>query len=296
MKASSRSPGFQPSLASASGESEGLRIAKLFRKHRVGADIRRCDLDAVCVEDDLEQVDARHAGDGYTACLCRCEDGVGGLIVLAPGQERGRRRFSIAHELGHYHIPKHKQSGAGELCSDRDMRASHHSLRQQEREANDFATELLMPRRIFAEDARKLDISIAAARTLASPDRYDVSGMAAAWRIIQTTREPAAMVVSVAGRVEWMVRSASFRIPLTERGQPLRPESVAASAFQSRSTMANPLDVSLNAWTDVPAATMSGTLLESSLYIPTLNQVVSLLWLTEPEASSDDTASTNGPS
>jgi hypothetical protein len=291
MRAPSRSPGSQ-ALFNAPGESEGLRIAKLFRKHRVGGDVRRCDLDAICIEDELEQVEARHAGDSYTACLCRSEDGIGGLIVLAPGQERGRKRFSIAHELGHYHIPKHKQSGAGGVCSDRDMRGSHHALRLQEREANDFATEVLMPRRAFTEDAKKLDISIAAARTLASPDYYDVSGMAATWRIVETTREPAAMVVSVDGRVEWMVRSASFRIHLPERGQLLHEQSVAAEAFRSRSTIANPSDVPMPAWIDEQMASVSGTLLESSLYIPTLNQVVSLLWLTD--ADSDD--STNGPS
>lgn len=197
-RSSSGVPGYRGAVNS---EHEGLRIAKLFRKHRVGVDVRACNLEQVCAEDDLELVEARHAEKSYTACLVCGPDGVGGLIALAPGQERGRKRFSIAHELGHYHIPWQKMTRAGGPCSDRDMRAAHHSLTQREREANDFATELLMPRKLFAEDARKRDVSIAAALQLGSPDYYDVSGMAAAWRIIQTTREPAAMVVSVGGRV-----------------------------------------------------------------------------------------------
>lgn len=207
-----------------SEEGEGLRIARLFRRFRVGSDVRRCDLDVLCVEDDLECADSRLVDPGYTALLMRCPDGLGGgLIALRPGQDRGRRRFSIAHELGHYHIPRHKHVEG--YCADRDMRARSTDARRQEWEANEFATELLMPRRLFAEDALKLDVSVASAIRLAAPVRYDVSVMAATWRIVQVTREAAAMVVSVDDRVEWIYRSDACALPLTERGQKLQADT-----------------------------------------------------------------------
>lgn len=267
--------------ASNVGEREGLRIAKLFRKHRVGVDVRRCDLEQVAEEDEIEIVDSRLPNPGYAACLIRPPDGdPGGLIALQPGQGRGRRRFSLAHELGHFYIPRHK--GVNGYCADRDMRARFRDAKRQEWEANDFTAELLMPRKLFFADARKLDVSIAAAGTLAAPDQYDVSVMAAAWRIVQTTSEAAAIVVSVDGRVEWIYPSDSFRLPLTERGQRLHTDTLAAAAFREQNSVPHPDQVDSSVWLD-RGVDVRGTLLESTHFIVSLNQVVSLLWITDAD-------------
>jgi len=265
---------------------DGLRIAKLFRKYRVGLEIRACNLETICHDDFIEIFDSRLAEPGYTALLKRCPDGLGGgLIALQPGQDRGRRRFSIAHELGHYHIPKHKNVEG--YCADSDMRARFTDARRQEWEANDFATELLMPRKLFAEDARKLDVSIAAAIKLGAAELYDVSVLAAAWRIVQTTREPAAIVVTANGRVEWMYRSDAFRLPLTERGQPLHPDTMAAAAMREQNGAPDSHEVNSAAWLDYDVE-VRGTLLESTHLIPSLNQTVSLLWLADGDSELGD--------
>lgn len=263
---------------------EGLRIARMFRKYRVGLEVRRCDLQKICTEDSLEIFDSCLTDPGYTAALVRSQDGMGGGIVLKPGQDRGRRRFSIAHELGHYHIPRHQTIDG--YCADRDMRARSTDAKQQEWEANDFATELLMPRNLFFEDARRLDVSVASAAKLGAPEAYDVSVMAASWRIVQVTREPAALVVSVDGRVEWVSRSDAFRLPLTDRGQRLHPDTLAAAAFREKSGSDKPREVDLAAWLDRPADARQ-MLLESTHFIPSLNQTVSLLWLVEGEREGD---------
>lgn len=265
-------------------EREGLRIAKLFRKYRVGIDVRRCNLESLCEEDSIEIVPSRFANPGYTAILKRAPDGVGGIIGLQPGQDRGRRRFSIAHELGHYHIPKHKSLEG--YCADRDMRARSTDASRLEWEANDFATELLMPRRLFAEDAAKLDLSVASAIKLSAPDTYDVSVMAAAWRMVQVTREPAAVLVTEARRVNWMFRSDAFRLPLTERGQEVHGDTLAAAAFADGAGSSEPHEVSSAAWLDY-AVDVRGALLESTHFIPSLNQTVSLLWLVHSEQEPD---------
>src|SRR4051812_26261507 len=118
---------------------DGLRIARLFRQARQLADTRACPVETIAEEDDLEIVESRYSDPGYTACLVRAPDGdKGGLISLSQGQDRGRRRFSVAHELGHYHIPKHAGL-ARTPCAERDLRARSHDARQAEWEANDFA-------------------------------------------------------------------------------------------------------------------------------------------------------------
>ncbi len=117
----SRNPELAPALMPAPGPApaparptrDGLRVARLFRQVRVPGhlrDVRRCDLDAILEEDELDVCESEVADCGYAACLIRVPEGGGGVMIAA-GQEPGRRRFSLAHELGHFHIPSHKQVG-----------------------------------------------------------------------------------------------------------------------------------------------------------------------------------------
>jgi hypothetical protein len=264
---------------------DGLRVAKVFREHRVGLEVRACDLDSVCASLEIDLIDSALGDPGYTACLQRCSDGLGGLIALKPGQDRGRRRFSIGHELGHYCIPKHRKVEG--YCADRDMRARLSDAARQEWEANDFATELLMPRKLFTQDARRLDVTIASAVTLSTSEFYDVSVTAAAWRMIQTTRESAAIVVSSGGRVEWIYRSDAFRLPITERGQAVHANTLAADTLRDGKAIPSAKEVDAASWLDYPVE-VRGTLLESTHFIPSLDQTVSLLWLVDGDTELGD--------
>ena len=264
---------------------DGLRVAKLFRQARGLLDTRAGNLDEICDDSGIEIVDSDAEDPGYTACLQRCEDGTCGLIALRPGQDRGRRRFSIAHELGHFHIPRHNSFSG--YCADRDMRTRQTDGNRREWEANDFATELLMPRRLFSNDLSKLDISIASARKLADPDSYDVSVTAAAWRMVQTTPEAAAIVVSSNGRVKWLYHSKAFRLPLSEREQQLDGNTLAATSFASEKSNPDPVAVDPGAWLD-RHYDVNGALLESTHFIPSLGQAVSLLWLTDTDERDDE--------
>ena len=107
----------------------------------------------------------------YTACQDATRP-----PFLQPGQNPGRRRFSIAHELGHYHFPTHT-NGPRE-CGASALQASHDFGQRAEWEANSFAAELLMPTRLFRRDARRREVSFKAAYELMSQDIYGVSATA----------------------------------------------------------------------------------------------------------------------
>lgn len=129
-------------------------MARMFRKARNIRDVFPCDLDTILADDEIEVVHSHVADPGYTACLMRSPEGCpGGGIWLAPGQSRGRERFSVAHELGHFHIPTHATKGrdAPSRCGEEDLRARGQTSAVQEWEANDFAAELLMPSRCSAQ-------------------------------------------------------------------------------------------------------------------------------------------------
>lgn len=274
-------------------------MAQLFRQYRLSPDerdARRCDLDAILEEDGLEVCDSEVDEDGYTACLIRVEGGGGG-IFLARGQDAGRRRFSLAHELGHYHMPAHQAVGVrlGNVvsasafsCADADLRVRSTDARKREWEANDFATELLMPQRLFASDVARREITFRTAAELAGPEMYDVSLTAAAWRLVETTREPCALVVSTGGEIDWMVRSRAFRYPLAERRRPLPTGSVAYAI--SLGEAANPGAESVDPLVWLASSDGRWTapdgleLMESTRAIPRLRQTLSLLWAIEPDA------------
>lgn len=205
--------------------------------------------------------------------------GQGGAIFLQPGQNPGRRRFSIAHELGHYHIPTHT-NGPRE-CGESALQASHDYGRRVEWEANSFAAELLMPTRLFRRDARKRDVSFEAAYELMSQDMYGVSATAAARRMVQVSNEPCALVVTRQGRVEWQERSR-FYYPLATRGHLVRGDTIAAAVTGGESPEPGAEPVDPAAWLDrLPDGDF--TLLESTHFIPSLDQVLSLLWIPDLE-------------
>ena len=88
-----------------------------------------------------------------------------------------RRRFTIAHELGHWicHAQQDVGEGTTTYCRSRDL--SQDADRDLEREANVFGAELLMP-----EEAVR-DVWAAFPDPTQVAERFEVSALAAQWRL-----------------------------------------------------------------------------------------------------------------
>jgi Zn-dependent peptidase ImmA (M78 family) len=262
----------------------GRHAAALFRQRRLAGIGRRCDVEDVCRADDLEVLESRIADPGYTACLFCDLNGTGGAIFLSPKQDAGRRRFSLAHEIGHYHLPTHRQlRQQGVRCGEAAMRAGATDAAQMEWEANDFASELLMPARLFGADADRRDFSVATARELASDEYFDVSVTAAACRMTQLSTQPCAIVMSSNGKVHWARRSAAMRIPGLRRGMPIGTGTVASASKSGGTGEMQPLEVDVEVWLE-PRYPVHARLLESTHIIGTTGQVLSMLWLAEVDS------------
>ena len=88
----------------------------------------------------------------------------------------GRRRFTIAHELGHWHLHCHDVDAHARFCRSDEVGGSATEARAAkaiEREANRFAAALLMPKELVCREAQKFNVNLA---LLAR--RFDVSGPA----------------------------------------------------------------------------------------------------------------------
>ncbi|MEO6718582.1 MAG: hypothetical protein ABIM50_15205 [Novosphingobium sp.] len=100
-------------------------------------------LEALCERLDIFKIDNLHT-EGFAAALITDEVKSSGAILVASGQSNRRRRYSIAHELGHFLIPMHRTpAGAHLLCSEAQLHLSDTKdkdrRRRMEAEANRFA-------------------------------------------------------------------------------------------------------------------------------------------------------------
>lgn len=113
------------------------------------------------------------------------------VVGLNVSHSKTRQRFTLAHELGHFLL--HKKNEGGLHVDDRDFFIKfrdHHSSDgsdHEEREANAFAAELLMPSSFLKRDAEELGEGLSlsdetAVRELAS--RYGVSLQALSFRLV----------------------------------------------------------------------------------------------------------------
>jgi Zn-dependent peptidase ImmA (M78 family) len=93
------------------------------------------------------------------------------LIHLNANDVPRRRRFTLAHEVGHWVCQVEEGRGAPVMCRAEDLVPD--ADRSLEREANIFAAELLMPEKAVRESAADLDAA----------DRFGVSGEAMHWRL-----------------------------------------------------------------------------------------------------------------
>jgi Zn-dependent peptidase ImmA (M78 family) len=114
------------------------------------------------------------------------------IIGLNISHSKTRQRFTLAHELGHFSL--HKNSDGLMYVDDRDFfvrfRNPHSSggSDREEREANAFAAEILMPKDFLERDIETVgdELSLSAEHTFIAElaARYGVSRQALSFRLI----------------------------------------------------------------------------------------------------------------
>ena len=144
-----------------------------------------------------------------------------GTVLLNSLASPQRRNYSLAHELGHFlcgwHVPT---EDAGFSCSQRDMASPSGGARhvKQEREANQFAIELLAPPRLVKPYLRRLpDLE----HVLSMHGALDISKAAAARRYVELHKEPLAVIFAKNDEFIYTVRGSQFPWIGLKEGDPL---------------------------------------------------------------------------
>lgn len=141
----------------------------------------------------------------------------------------GQKQFVLAHEFGHACL----HAGLKPFFNcDEDSFKIWMQKGQQEKDANEFAAELLMPFSIFREAFRESQFSVEVVKRLAS--LFQTSLSSCAIRIAEVGPFPMAVVYSENNVVKWSVASGSFPLSHIVRGSQTPPESVAHQWFLNK--------------------------------------------------------------
>lgn len=199
-----------------------------------------------------------------------------GLIRVKAGlPETGRKRFAIAHELGHWEL----HEGVSQLfaCTSDDMVASYKAS-VHEAQANYFASGLLMPSFLFVEQAQRGRFCIEALSDLAS--FFGTSLTATAIRYVDTSENCVAVVVCQGNRIRWWRGSSSFEERFwVAAGSRLSANTAAAKLSSSGMRRGSPEEVDIEAWSERDAGLDQDTFVEESIYITQYDQIFTLLQL-----------------
>jgi len=184
------------------------------------------------------------------------------------------RRFSIAHELGHF-VLKHPAAPAAHLCEPHAwMRHVANGLvRDHEREANAFASELLMPRSLVQKRCEVSPVDLGVPRQIA--EEFTVSILASTRRFAELTSECCIAVFSANGVVQWRHPSATFTSDILP-GKRLDRDSVAWDFFSRGVLDDRPQPIPASAWLPTSAEV---DIIEHSICSREHQTVLSLIWV-----------------
>jgi hypothetical protein len=186
-------------------------------------------IDALCEALDIQSIREVET-TAFEAALITDQLRSEGHILISERSPRRRKRFSTAHELGHFLIEAHQPPADGRIeCTLGDLHMldprARDRRRRMESEANLFAADLLMPpkkiRMIIGQSGVSLESLIAIAH------EFDVSKEALARAFVAAHREPVAVILSRNHRVERFYRHDDFPYLPIASGKPLPLEAIA---------------------------------------------------------------------
>ena len=187
-------------------------------------------IEAVAQACGIQEIQALET-DAFEGGLIQDEYKENGFILVKAGVREDRRRFTIAHELGHFVNLRHvAPPGDARLLCDKDhLRATDSGVSSRfgiEAQANEFASCVLMPKSHIANQPFMRG-SPEIARILALQQLCNVSKEAAARRYAELHGDHFAIVFSRDGKLIYSVRGGDFPWIDLKRGQDLFRQSLA---------------------------------------------------------------------
>lgn len=190
-------------------------------------------------------------------------------IRIPPTDTIERKRFSIAHELGHLlmgHIVSIKK-----VCSDADMMDWYQT--SQETQANFFASELILPTKLVSSRCDVGNINFEPIKQIAKDFRASLT--ATAIKFVRLCPEKCAVVYSTQGEIRWFYKSPDWW-PFISKDKKLDERTLAYDFFKGETMDQDPIEVDADAWIESRGL---DEIVEHSIASPQYGFVLSLLWI-----------------
>ena len=187
-----------------------------------------------------------------------------------------RQRFTIAHELGHFVL--HRGQRPSFSCDKESVYSGADRMRSIEREADDFASNLLMPGDLLRDAISDCRIDLHVLSALAK--RFQVSFESLCIRFIKFTPQRAILVYWDNGfaKYEWRSSSAiKTRARIRRTGEPQEPLPETLAADPEIAQEWNGIDMPADVW--CPEESPDITLTEFKHTYGARDRVLSLLLL-----------------
>jgi hypothetical protein len=221
----------------------------------------------------------------YEGALLRMKGVPRGYIVLSTEvQEVRRQSFTLGHEIGHYLLPS--QQDLCKPCGKDQIESWDEALAKPERDANQFAAEILMPRSIvqpFLRESPRFRHIEQIARAC------DTSLTASAFRLCELSSFRVSVVWSEALRVRWYKPSGEFG-RWVRKGDVSR-DSFAFDALEGRPVPTAFESVPASAWLFEKGLKPDARILEHSVPMPSYDGVLTLLFIPEEIEDRSDSES-----
>jgi Zn-dependent peptidase ImmA (M78 family) len=211
---------------------------------------------------------------GMDGCLVRRGDAAV-ITVRSSLQYAGQKRFVIGHELGHFFL--HPETRQMEAVDDKQTNNWSERQETEEYEANLFAAELLMPKKLIKPRIVGQEPSFALIKRLA--EEFQTTLTATAAQFVLTTTEECVLVSSENRRRLWFIPSKGFSFSLLEDDYVHGHSCAAEVNDQRRSSRAS--DVEASYWLEGFRGDDRSCITEDAIYFPTLRRTLSLLWIHE---------------
>lgn len=204
--------------------------------------------------------------------------GSSGVITINTKiKELGKKRFAIAHELGHFEM--HEKSNQFSNFNDQNF-LEWYKTSSIEKEANIFAAELLMPSEQFKNTCKNQKPTIENVCQLAQ--FFNTTLTSTAIRIVDLGSYPSTLIVSEEGKIKWFVNSDDFPYKFIKIGQKVQKGSIAYDLFAGKKPTKSPDLVMSNIWLSENFGLPEDLLLyESSILLPSYKTVLSFIWVYE---------------
>lgn len=218
-----------------------------------------------------------------------------GAVVLRKGLRRGRRNFTLGHEIGHFVTPYHRPPPSGFICDAAGLQAKRAgstpfngrtALERMEVEANEFSLALLIPVPEFRSERGRLGgDDLSHVQPLAK--LFGTSTEVMARTYVDTSAEMIAILATRAGRLVKFFLPPRFPYLGLSKGTAVPLASVTAAAIKTEQSgrCTRMVRVSPETWLERPARS-------AELYEQVLPQengwALTLLRVEEPSGADDD--------